>query len=85
MEVETNLIDLFFRVCQQVGEVCENFAVKNNLRLLISPCHNVPHCPQSRCLQFDNFQFKNKLSYVVIHKNDPAMNMIIELDFRGII
>lgn len=53
---EAYLIDLFFRVCQQVGEVGKHFAVKNNLRLLISPCHNVPHRPQSRCLQFEEVQ-----------------------------
>lgn len=58
MEPETYLIDLFFRVCQQVGEVCEHFTIKNNLRLLISPCHNVPHRPQSRRLPFEDVQLK---------------------------
>lgn len=60
MELETYLIDLFFRVCQQVGEVCKHFAIKNNLCLLISSCHNVPHRPQSRRLQFQDVQFKKK-------------------------
>lgn len=81
-ELETYLIDLFFRVCQQVGEVCEHFAVKNNLCLLISPCHNVPHCPQSRCLQFEDVQLKKKLNYVVIYKYHLTMDMIrIEFQF----
>lgn len=77
MERETYLIDLFFGVCQQVGEVCKHFAVKNNLRLLISSCHNVPHCPQSRCLQFQDIQLKIKLNYMVIYKYDLTMDMII--------
>ena len=46
------LVDLFFRVCQQVGEVREHIAVENNLCLLISSRHNVTHRPQSCRLQF---------------------------------
>lgn len=76
MELETYLIDLFFRVCQQVGEVCEHFTVKNNLRLLISPCHNVPHRPQSRRLPFEDVQLKKTLNYVDIYTYRLTVHMI---------
>lgn len=48
------LVNLFFRVCQQVGEVWQHITVENNLCLLIGPCHNVTHRSQSCCLQFED-------------------------------
>lgn len=50
-EAALYLVDLLFRVCQQVGEVWEDVTVEDNLRLLVGPCHNVAHRPQSCRLQ----------------------------------
>lgn len=52
-KLDTHLVDLFFRVCQQIGELCKHIAVENNLRLLISASHDVAHRPQSCCLPFE--------------------------------
>lgn len=41
------LVDLFFRVREQVGEVRQDLAVEHHLRLLVRPRHDVAHRPQS--------------------------------------
>lgn len=45
------LVDLFFGVCEQVGEVGEDVTVEHHLCLLVRPSHNVTHRPQSSRLQ----------------------------------
>lgn len=60
MKVDTHLVDLFFRVCQQIGELCEHITVENNLRLLISASHDVAHRPQSCCLPFEGVQLAKR-------------------------
>lgn len=65
MKLKTYLVDLFFRVCQQIGEVCEHVTVEDNLCLLISPCHNVTHRPQSCCLPFADQATTKKVGVIL--------------------
>lgn len=60
MKLDTHLVDLFFRVCQQIGELCEHVTVENNLRLLISASHDVAHRPQSCRLPFQGVQLAKR-------------------------
>lgn len=60
MKVDTHLVDLFFRVCQQNGELSEHITVENNLRLLISASHDVAHRPQSCRLPFEGVQLAKR-------------------------
>lgn len=77
------LVDLFFRVCEQVGEMWEDITVEHNLCLLVCPCHNISHCPQSCCLQFSGQ--RRRIKNILIHENthlsgDKSKRLLNELN-----